>query len=217
MLRLLVGPDPEHGDRLLATGAEDDPVGMRAIALYLLDGVGNHGDAQISKARAQLAVRLPYAVGQDGQFALHVRYRWTDSRTMSGGASKAIGWSRCSHPSQNGHWKTPLPQYRSMPGMFGKISRTPVARITVRDSRQVALVQRHLELANFSRHGDRRSVRTDTLSYGRNCSWPIRRSSAGGVPSRVKKLCDASDGAFRPSPVSSKTTDAGRGRAGAPR
>ena len=67
VLRLLVGTDPEHANRQLATGAEDNPVGMRAISFNSARWIGNHGDAQISKARAQLAVRLPYAVGQDGQ------------------------------------------------------------------------------------------------------------------------------------------------------
>src|SRR4029079_3148196 len=65
--RLLLGPDPEHADRLLATGAKDDPVGMRAIALHPIDRIGDQSDIQGSETSSQFAVQLPCAVGQDGQ------------------------------------------------------------------------------------------------------------------------------------------------------
>ncbi len=90
--------------------------------------------------------------------------------------------------------------------MSGRMSRTPIASSTRRVATSPPSARPTVKAPSPVRTEVTRSLTTRTESYGASCSRPIRSSSSGGVPSRVKQLCAVGEGALRGAPASTTST-----------
>ena len=115
----------------------------------------------------------------------------------------ASGRSRNSQPSQYGHWNTLIPKYCSIPGISGSTSSTPVAINSLRQyTRRSALSVTRNPRDPLRPARETSASRKDTSGYCESSSRATRRKTSGGMPSRVRKPCIATDAQLRGVPRS---------------